>query len=201
MAAILALAFVQQADAQQPVAALVARVAANENAVRSYTADAQANVSLKTFPYLSASPAGQFYHKDGRNKLVFTSGVPFVAQQFSKLYPDFPPAQQWQDVYAIAPENQGGGYTTLKLVPRKHGRIDYIDAKIKESTGEVVSLKFNYDDGGYASMGQTYSTVRGHRMISGNSGHFQEPNYSADWTMTFANFKLNVNIPDSVFDQ
>jgi hypothetical protein len=190
------------ATAQVPVSAspLLARMIANADGVKSYTASVHADIAMRTFPYLSPSLDGTYYHKEpSRNKIIFTSQMPFIAKQFSKVYPEVESPSRWTDVYVISVESDADGYTTLKLVPRKHGRIDHIDAKIDDNTADLVSLRWNYNDGGYATLDQTYGDVEGHAMVTEQAGHVEVPHYTVDLKSKFSNFKLNANIPDSIF--
>jgi hypothetical protein len=168
--------------------------------VRSYTASVHADIAMHSFPFLSPSLDGTYYHKEpSKNKIIFTSGLPFIAKQFSKVYPEVESPANWLNKYYVSLENQAAQYTTLKLVPRKHGRIDHIDAKIDNATADLVELRWNYNDGGYAMLDQTYSVVDGHRLVTQQSGHFEVPHYNADLKSTFTAFKINADIPDSIF--
>lgn len=179
---------------------LVRRMVTAEDSVRSYTASVHADIAMHSFPFLSPSLDGTYYHKEpSKNKIVFTSGLPFIAKQFSKVYPEVASPAQWFDKYYVSVENADGAYATLKLVPRKHGRIDHIDAKIDEQTADLVQLRWNYNDGGYAMLDQTYGVVDGHRLVTQQTGHFEVPHYNADLKSTFTAFKINASIPDSVF--
>lgn len=178
---------------------LLRRMAAEDD-VRSYTASVHADVAMHSFPFLSPSLDGTYYHKEpSMNKIVFTSGLPFIAKQFSKVYPEVESPSRWLEKYYVTLESGDAQSTTLKLVPRKHGRIDHIDAKIDDATGDVKELRWNYSDGGYATLDQTYAVVDGHRLVTQQTGHFEVPNYNADLKSTFSAFKINADIPDSVF--
>ncbi len=180
--------------------AVLQRLIASTDGVRSYTASVHADIALRTFPFLSPSLDGTFYHKEpSRNKIVFTSGLPFIAKQFSKVYPEVESPSRWTQIYQISTESDAGGFTALKLVPRKHGRIDHIDAKIDDKTAELVSLRWNYNDGGYATLDQSYGNIQGHELVTEQTGHVEVPHYTADLKSTFSGFKINANIPDSVF--
>lgn len=179
---------------------LIKRMVAAQDHVRSYTAHVHADITMHSFPFLNPSLDGKLYHKEpSMNKIVFTSGLPFIAQQFSKVYPQVDSPSRWFAKYYVSVEAANGRYTTLKLVPRKHGRIDHIDAKIDDATADLVQLRWNYNDGGYATLDQTYGIVQGHRLVTRQTGHLEVPNYNADLTSTFTAFKINPNIPDSVF--
>lgn len=188
------------ASAQNPTIADVINRMVAADTVRSYTASVHADIAMHSFPFLSPSLDGTYYHKEpSKNKIVFTSGLPFIAKQFSKVYPEVESPANWTSKYYVSLESQDAQYTTLKLVPRKHGRIDHIDAKIENGTADLVELRWNYNDGGYATLNQTYSVVEGHRLVTEQTGHFEVPHYNADLKSTFSTFHINANIPDSVF--
>lgn len=188
------------ASAQPPtIPALIAKMTAADN-VKSYTASVHADIAMHSFPFLSPSLDGVYYHKEpSKNKIVFTSGLPFIAKQFSKVYPEVESPANWLEKYDVSIESQDPQYTVLKLVPRKHGRIDHIDAKIANDTADLVQLRWNYNDGGYATLDQTYGVIQGHRLVTAQTGHFSVPHYDADLKSTFTAFKINAHIPDSVF--
>lgn len=188
------------AQTPSPAPGLLQRMVAQSQSVSSYTASVHADIAMHSFPFLSPSLDGTFYHKEpSHNKIVFTSGLPFIAKEFSKVYPQVESPSRWNDVYLVSTESDDGAFTTFKLVPRKHGRIDHIDAKVDDRTAEVTSLRWNYNDGGYATLDQTYAPVSGHLLVTAQSGHFEVPHYDADVKSTFSDFKLNADIPDSVF--
>ncbi|MFN2448611.1 MAG: hypothetical protein ABR508_02290 [Candidatus Baltobacteraceae bacterium] len=188
------------AGAQSPSDALIAHMIANVDGVRTYTAAVHTNASVHAFISLNPSLDGMYYHKEpDRNKVVYTSGMPFVAQQFSKLYPHIDSAAIWKAKYVVSVEGDSGGFTTFKLVPRLRGRIDHIDAKVDDRSANLTSQRWNYGDGGYAQTDLTYSMVQGHPLVTAQSGKVEVPKYSAEFSSTFKDFKINVAIPDSVF--
>lgn len=195
------LAGAPQARAQDAtVISIVQRMVAEDAGVRSYTASVHADIAMHSFPFLNPSLDGTYYHKEpNKNKIVFTSGLPYIAKEFSKVYPDIESPSHWFTRYYVSLESNDGTYATLKLVPRKHGRIDHIDAKIDEATADLVQLRWNYNDGGYATLNQTYGVVDGHRLVTEQTGHFDVPHYNADLKSTFTAFHINADIPDSVF--
>lgn len=181
---------------------LLRRLIALSSSVRSYTAHVHAHIAMHTFPFLSPTLTGTYYHKEpSRDKIVFTGGLPFIAKEFSKVYPHVESPSRWESVYAVTVQGNRGGVTTLRLVPRKHGRVDHIDARIADKSAELLSLKWIYNDGGYATLVQRYGVVGGHELVTRQSGHFKVPNYNADLTSTFSDFRLNAHIPDSTFTQ
>jgi hypothetical protein len=195
-------AIVLAAIAPQTSAAddLLARMAAVNPSLRTFTATMHAEVTLKTFPFLDVHLGGTYYHKEpDQNKLVFTSGVPAVAQQFDKLYAHVVAPSRWTQVYAVSVVGDDGSTTTYRLVPRKRGNVDHIDAKASDTSATVESMRWTYDNGGYAEMHDRYGKIGGNVVVISQIGHVEEPGYTADITSTIDNYNFNVPIADSIF--
>jgi len=181
---------------------LLARMIAVNPNLHSFKATLHANVVLKSFPFLSASLSGTYYHKEpDKSKVVFTSGVPLIASQFDKLYAHIESPSQWQDVYTVTVAGDDAGVTTFRLVPRKTGNVDHIDAKVDDKTATVTSMRWSYANGGYAEMIDHYGTVDGNTVVTSQTGHVQEPGYVADITSTIDHYTINPNLADSVFTE
>jgi outer membrane lipoprotein-sorting protein len=179
---------------------LLARMSALNPSLHAFTATMHANVVMKSFPFLSASLTGTYYHKEpDKTKVVFTSGVPLVASQFDKLYAHIESPSQWQSVYNVTVSSDDGTVTTFRLVPRKHGNVDSIDAKVDDKTATVTSMRWTYANGGYAEMTNHYGTVDGNTVVTSQTGHVEEPGYIADITSTIDHYAINPDLSDSVF--
>lgn len=181
---------------------LLDRMAALNPNVRTFTATMHAGVALKTFPFLSVQLVGTYYHKEpDQNKIVFTSGVPAVAEQFNKLYAHVEPPSRWRDVYRVSVVSDDGTTTAYRLVPLKRGNVDHIDARADDKSATVTSMRWSYDNGGYAEMNNRYGHAGDAVVVTSQTGHVQEPGYTADITSTIDGYKINAEIPDSVFAQ
>jgi outer membrane lipoprotein-sorting protein len=181
---------------------LLDRMAALNPNLHTFTATMHANVALKTFPFLSMQLVGTYYHKEpDQNKVVFTNGVPAVAEQFDKLYAHIEPPSRWRDLYDVRVVSDDGMTTVYRLVPRKGGNVDHIDARANDKTATVDSMRWSYDNGGYAEMNSRYGQVDGNVLVTAQTGHVQEPGYTADITSTIDNYKINAPLSDSVFTQ
>ena len=180
---------------------LLARMAQLNPNLKSYVAAVRADVNLHAFLSLSPTLEGTYYHKEpDKDKLVFTSGLPTIAKQFSKVYPHMDSPSNWNTVYDVSLESDQDGSTTFKLVPRKHGRVDHVDVKVDDKLATITRMRWTYNDGGYAQLDQTYTEVNGNYLVTQQTGHVDTPHYSADLKSEFTNFKLNVPISDTVFD-
>ena len=181
---------------------LLDRAAAVNPSLHSYTATLHAHVALRSFPFLSTDLTGTYYHKDpNKDKLDITSGLPGLAKQFSKLYPHFVSAGQWAQVFVVTKSTDDGTSTTYKLVPKKRGNIDHIDAIINDKDATVTSMTWHYYNGGTASMNNSYSNVDGNEVVTAQTGSVDEPAYKGDIDTKLDNYKLNAQISDSVFQE
>ncbi|MDQ2865456.1 MAG: hypothetical protein M3R51_04465 [Candidatus Eremiobacteraeota bacterium] len=181
---------------------LLARAAAVNSNLHSYTATLHAHVVLTSFPFLTTDLAGTYYHKDpNKDKLDITSGLPGIAKQFDKLYPHIVAPQQWRNVFAVTRAGDDGTTTTYRLVPRKRGNIDHIDAGISDKDATVSSMQWHYYNGGSATMNNIYSVVQGNVLVTSQSGSVDEPSYKGAVTSTLDGYKINPRLADSVFEQ
>lgn len=182
-------------------AALLSRMEAVNSDVHSSSAQLHAHVVMRSFPYLTADLTGTYYYKQpDKNKVVFTNGVPLIAQQFDRLYAHIESPSQWQQLNTVTLVSDDGKTARFKLVPRKRGNVDSIDAMVDEKNATVTSMRWNYANGGYAEMANHYATVDGRLLVASQTGHVQEPGYTGDITSTLDHYKLNPTLADSLFE-
>ncbi|HVA38777.1 MAG TPA: hypothetical protein VNJ51_14310 [Candidatus Dormibacteraeota bacterium] len=177
-----------------PLGALLAKMSAVNPGVRSYEAAITVNVVMRTFPYLRPTLTGHVYweHPD-RSAVVFDT-LPGLAGEFKKIYPHIDAPSRWESIYRVtllAPFQ-------VRLVPRKHGRVDHADVRVNPD-GTIASMHWYYNDGGDVSMHQSFATIDGHRLVSGQRIRVELPSYKGDIQAAFSDYKVNVSIPESVF--
>lgn len=179
---------------------LLDRMAALNPHLRSFTATMHAHVAMKSFPFLAADLVGTYYYKSpDKNKVVFTGGVPLVAKQFDNLYAHIEPPARWRDVYSVTVVSDSGTATHFRLVPRKQGNVNHIDATVEDRTATVTTMRWNYSNGGYAEMTNHYGTQAGNVVVESQSGHVTEPGYDADINSTIGDYKINPDLSDDLF--
>ncbi len=180
---------------------LIDRMASLNPSLRTFTATLHAHVAMKSFPFLSASLVGTYYYKQpDKYKVVFNSGVPVIAAQFDKLYAHVEPPSKWREVYAVTVISDDGATTSFRLVPRKRGNVDRIEATANDRTATVTTMRWEYDNGGYAEMTNRYGRENGNVVVQSQTGHVSEPGYVADITSTIDGYKLNANLSDDLFE-
>ncbi|MBV8245756.1 MAG: hypothetical protein JOZ38_07535 [Candidatus Eremiobacteraeota bacterium] len=168
---------------------------------KTLEASIHVDIALHTFPYISPSLDGTYYHKDpSKDKIAFDT-VPSIAKQFNKIYPRVESPSRWNEIFVVTPEGDSDGVTMYKLVPRIRGRIDHIDVKVDDKTATISEERWTYNDGGFALLDQSFTQVDGDFVLKTQTGHLDVPNWKADLNSTFSNYKLNPPIPDSIFTQ
>lgn len=182
-------------------AALLARMEAANADVHSLSAQIHAHVAMRSFPYLTADLSGTYYYKEpDKTKVVFTGGVPLIAQQFDRLYGHIESPSQWQQLNAVTLVSDDGKVARFKLVPHKHGNVESIDATVDDKSATVTSMRWNYANGGYAEMNNRYTAMDGRLLVASQTGHVQEPGYTGDITSTLDRYKINPALSDSLFE-
>jgi outer membrane lipoprotein-sorting protein len=170
--------------------------------LHSYSATMHAHVALETFPFLSTDVVATYYHKDpDLNKIAVTSGMPAVAQGFSQLFPRIEPPARWGELYSVTQTGDDGHATTFTLVPRAAGSISKITVTVEDATATIRAERWDYSNGGWASVDNRYSVIQGNTLVTSQTGHVAEPNYTGDVTTTLSGYQLNPNLPDSLFTQ
>jgi hypothetical protein len=184
------------------LANLLSRMSQVNANLHTYTATLHADVHMLTFPFLQTEAVGTLYRKEpDRERLMITSGLPLVAQQFGNLYPRIVSPSQWNDVFVVTGLGDDGTSSRLRLVPRKRGNVQSIDATVNDHTALVQRLRWNYRNGGWAEMTQRYASIDGEELAVAQQGHIEEPGYVADISATLDDYRVNAPLSDSIFEQ
>jgi outer membrane lipoprotein-sorting protein len=179
------------------VYARMQKVNANLN---SYTASLHVDTAMHSFPFISPTLDGTAYFKRPDKSAVVFDTVPALASQFKKIYPQDEPPSEWPQMYEVTPVSDDGTVSTFRLVRKKNGRIDHVDVKADDKTATVTSRTYFYKDGGSISWQQSYDVIDGNYVVKSQTGKIDIPHYNADVTSTYHNYKLNVAVPDKVFE-
>ena len=190
---------VSRAQSADP-SALLQRMTQVNSGLQSYTASMHVDVALHTFPFLSPALDGTFYYKAPDKDAIVFDTVPVLAKAFQKVYPKFDPPSRWPSLYTITVVGSDANTTTLRLVPKKHGRVAHLDVRVDNATATGASYAWTYEDGGDVTFDQQYMRVEGNYLVKSQTGKVNLPSYKADVTSTFSNYKLNVPISDKVFE-
>jgi hypothetical protein len=189
-----------RSSSAEPTSALLDRMAALNPHLRAFTATLHASVAMRSFPFVSADLVGTYYFKQpDKTKVVFTSGVPMIGAQFDKLFARIEPPSRWRELYEVTVVSDDGTATAFRLLPRKHGNVARIDATADDQTATVTSMRWSYENGGFAEMTNRYGRVDGNLVVESQTGHVAEPGYVADLKSTIDDYKLNPELSDEIF--
>ena len=170
--------------------------------LNSYQADVTVAIQLHTFPYLSPTLEGKAYYKRPDKNAVQFQSVPALAGQLKKVVGQMEPPSDWPKLYEVTKIGDDGTKATFKLVRKKNGRIDHVDVKVDDKTATVTEMTYVYKEsegGGSIKFNNTYDQISGNYLVKAQTGKVDIPHYNADVSSTFANYKLNVPVNDSVF--
>ncbi|MGD1067040.1 MAG: hypothetical protein ABR975_09515 [Vulcanimicrobiaceae bacterium] len=200
--AVAAAVLVPLGSAQRARAAgdLYSRMQQVNSGLRSYQADVTVAIQLHTFPFISPTLAGTAYYKRPDKTALDFQSVPSLASQLKKVVGQIEPPAEWPTLYEVTPTGDDGTTATFRLVRKKNGRIDHVDVSVDDKTATVSAMTYFYkDDGGTIAFKQTYDDINGNYVIDAQTGKVDIPHYSADVTSKFSNYKVNVDVPESVF--
>src|ERR1700682_4779200 len=167
--------------------------------LKTYTANVTLDIKMTSFPYLSPELTGTAYYKHPDKRTVVFDTVPVLAEQAKKVYPKVEEPIDWPKVYTITPIPDEAGLTTVRLIPKKNGRVEHLDVKIDDANATVGGYTWTSKDGDYVTFEQTFKTIEGNYPPEKLSGRVELPSYKANVTSALSNYKLNVAIADSVF--
>jgi hypothetical protein len=168
----------------------------------SYQADVTVAILTHGPPFISPTLQGKMYFKKPDKNAVVFDTVPFIAQQAKHVVAQIEPPAEWPQVYDVTPTGDDGTTATFRLVRKKNGRIDHVDVKVDDASATVTGMTYFYNDnGGSIAFTQSYDKVGDDYVLKQQTGKVDIPHYNADVTSTFSNYKLNVSVPDTVFDQ
>ena len=179
--------------------ALLKRMADANPSLQSYTAAMHVVIVMHSVPYLSPALDASYYYKRPDKQAVVFQTVPLLAEQFQKVYPKIDPPPTWPQRYDISVLDESAATTTLRLVPKRQGRVQHLDVVVDNSNAMPTAFTWTYVDGGSVTFQQQYTVIDGNYVVKSQTGKVALPSYNADVTSTFSDFKLNVSIPDSVF--
>jgi hypothetical protein len=187
------------ASAGNDVYARMQRVNAN---LTSYQADVTVAILTHGPPFISPTLQGKMYFKKPDKNAVVFDTVPLIAQQAKHVVAQIEPPSEWPSVYDVTPTGDDGTTASFRLVRKKNGRIDHVDVKVDDVTATVTGMTYFYrDNGGTIAFVQSYARVGDSYVLKQQNGKVDIPHYNADVTSTFSHYQINVNVPDTVFDQ
>jgi hypothetical protein len=179
---------------------LFARMTKVNSGLRSYTARVRLDAAMTSFPYLHPTLDGTAYYKQpDRNAINFDS-VPAMASLFKNVFPRLPAPAQWPSLYTLYQLNDSNGVTTVRLTPRKEGRVETLEVGVSDETAVPTGYTFIYRDGGSVHFDQHVTAREGFFLVDGLDGKIDLPSVKADAKASFTDYKPNAPVTDAQVD-
>jgi anti-sigma B factor antagonist len=191
------------ADRPTDPTAILARVQERNPSLSSYQGRVHVDLRLTSFPFLRQHLDGTTYYKKPSNYEVVFDRVPALAKGFDKMFADVGDPSSWEKRFHITYEGErdynGRKDIELKLVQRVRGMIDHETVLIDPVAWTVDSIRYDYYNGGHITMTQTFREVGGYSMLAEQNADIAIPYAKAVAHGTYAEYKTNVAVDDSVF--
>jgi hypothetical protein len=179
---------------------LFARMVQVNRGLHSYRAHVHLDAAMTSFPYLHPVLDGTAYYKEpDRNAIRFDS-VPAIASLFKNVFPRLPSPRRWPRLYRMSLLGDQDGVTTIRLVPRKEGRVERLDVTVSDETAVPTGYSFAYRDGGSVHFVQRVVSRDGFYLVEGLDGKIDLPSFKADATASFSGYRPNIPVSEEQVD-
>jgi len=176
---------------------LLAQMAAPNAALTSYEVPVHFDVDLHSFLDMHTALDGTAYFRQPDKSAVDFNTVPIVADAFKHLAGTLGTPATWEQTYDVTLESPD----ELQLVPKVSGNVAKIVVDVDPTTFGIARERFTYKNGGSIDMHQSNAQVGGFLLPRAQTADFDLPNYKAHVVSTYGTYKINVTIPDSVFNK
>jgi hypothetical protein len=159
----------------------------------------KAHITVQTrLPLGNFTLHGTVYSRGERSKVVFDN-IPAIAKRVVDNQPSIGPAASWSKQYMVSVASRTPDVSTYHLVPIVPGSTGSIDVSVQNTSGLVQHYFWTNTNGTMISSDQTYETIGGYQLVKSTSTKTRGGGVRADSESTFADYALNVSVPDAVF--
>jgi hypothetical protein len=176
---------------------LLTQMAAPNAALTSYEVPVHFDVDLHSFLEMHTALDGTAYFRQPDKSAVDFNTVPLVADAFKHLAGTLGTPATWDQTYDVTLVSPN----ELQLVPKVSGNVAKVVVDVDPTTFGITRERFNYKNGGSIDIHQSNAQVGGFLLARTQTADFDLPNYKAHVVSTYGAYKLNVAIPDSVFNK
>lgn len=178
---------------------LLARAADPNPGLSSYIAAANLSATLHAVVPVHKTFNGTVYYLKPKRKIVFEN-VSGPLSRFKELTSSSPSFDELSSSYEITPLADDGTTSTYSLVPKKTGsRVSKIEVSVDDSTALASRIVWQYTNGGSLRADQEYVTDGGFHVISVENISARFPDYSADGTLHFSDYRPNATVDPAIF--
>lgn len=176
---------------------LFQRMSLVNKGLHSYRARVHLDAAMSTFPFLHPTLDGNAFHKQpDRDAIVFDS-VPAMASLFKSVFPRLAAPAQWPTLYTLSLISDVNGVSTVRLTPKKEGRIQTLDVTVDDARALPTAYTFSYRDGGTIHFKEHYVEKDGFELVDSLDGLIDLPAVKADAKASFTQYKVNVPVSEA----
>ena len=184
-------------DASFDQGALFKRMVGVNRGLHTYRARVHLDTAMSSFPFLHPLLDGNAYFKQpDRNAIVFDS-VPAMASLFKSVFPRLAAPAQWPNIYTISLLGDTEGVSTVRLIPRKEGRVEHLDVTVDDLSAVPTGYTFTYRDGGSIHFAQHVIQKDGFVLVDTLDGVIDLPSVKANAKASFTEYHVNVPVSDA----
>jgi hypothetical protein len=176
-------------EAQRAFEASSSRTAA----VSAYVARLNADIAMKSFPYLKFHLTGTISYKRPNLYSVHFDHVPWFAKGFDNIAMDELEPSTWPSKYDVISFTQKDGVADVELRDRLHASLDKVFAQI-DGDG-LRSMRWLYTGGDHIEWAVVRTPVDGIPLPSLEEAQIHRPIFSLDAHATISEYKLTVDPP------
>ena len=176
---------------------LFKRMSLVNKGLRTYRARVHLDAAMSSFPFLHPTLDGSAYFKQpDKNAIIFDS-VPAMASLFKSVFPRLAAPAEWPVFYHLSLLGDTNGVSTVRLIPRKEGRIQTLDVTIDDTSAVPTGYTFSYRDGGSIHFNQHVVQKDGFALVDSLDGLINLPSVKADAKASFTDYHVNVPVTDA----
>jgi len=177
------------------------RMAEVNHGLHSYRARVHLDAAMSSFPFLHPMLDGNAYFKQPNRSAIVFDSVPAMASLFKNVFPRLPAPEQWPSLYTMSLLGDQNGIATVRLIPRKEGRVQTLDVTVDDTDAVPTGYTFSYRDGG-GSVHFNQHVIRrdGFFLVDALDGQIDLPSVKADAKASFSEYRLNVPVSDAEVD-
>ncbi len=175
--------------------AIIDRLLHRNPGLVSYSAHTRVDIRQVNFPYLHPDLEGMQYYRAPGYAVFDFPHAPGYLKGLTKVESTAYSVNRWQHCYDITVANQPESYA-LHMVPKIRGEVSDVYVTVTKSGDEIAQVEWFYNNpGDHVSLSQSYSTIGGYSVISGQQSDITLHHIRAKGTSTFYGFQFNVPVP------
>lgn len=179
--------------------AVLARMAARNPSLLTYTARVHVDIHMLSFPYLSPRLDGTSYYRRPDTYVVVFDRMPSYARGFGRLFNDVGNPQAWERDQNVSLEGttllNGRETLVLRLTKKIHSDIlDHTLAYVDAASFALMQMEWYYTSGGKIVMTQGYRLENDYWLLSQQHATIAIPYVRAVADASYGSYRTNATV-------